>query len=227
MGLWSLFIVHVVRRFAKAFLGWIYDMEFHGVENIPSEGPIILTPNHVSYLDPIFMGLAVKRRLFFMTWADLFRIPVLSLTMRIFGAFPLKLEGHDRRAFKRAHKHIRAGEGIVIFPEGGRTTTGKLEYFKPGAFRLALKMGTPVVPVTINGAYQVWPPKQTLPNLRGKVVIYYHPPILLKSCSEPDLKVRAVELAGQVRRAVLTTIDPLMAPDDLPEDLYGGAEARK
>lgn len=213
--MWSLIILNIIRPVVHIILRWLYRMEFHGLENIPREGAVILTPNHISYLDPILVGVAVKRRLFFMTWNRMFDIPVLSQVMSIFGAFPVRLEGHDRTAIKRTNRHLKAGEGVVIFPEGGRTTTGKLDPFKPGAFRLAVRANVPIVPVTINGAYQVWPPKQTLPRLRGKIVIYYHPPIPPAATNtEEALKARVQEVMAQTRTRIISTLDPALVPAD-------------
>jgi 1-acyl-sn-glycerol-3-phosphate acyltransferase len=217
MGLWSLIVVKLVRPVVKVFLTWTFAMEFYGLENLPPEGPLIMTPNHVSYIDPILMGVAVRRRMFFMTWNRMFNIPGFGTLIRIFGAFPLKLEGHDHKAFKRAHRYLRDGQIVVVFPEGGRTTTGKLENFKPGAFRMALRLGIPVVPVTINGAYQVWPPHERFPRLNGKITIQYHPPIYLEGCSENEIRTRALELAHQARVTIAKTLDPTLLPEDLKE----------
>ena len=95
--------------------------------------------------------------------------------------------------------------------------TGKLEPFKPGAFRLALRLGIPVVPVTINGAYQVWPPHERFPRLTGKITIHYHPPIYLEACSENEIRARALEVAQQVRVTIARTLDPTLLPEDLKE----------
>jgi 1-acyl-sn-glycerol-3-phosphate acyltransferase len=219
MGLWSFIVVKIVRRIVMVFLKLIFTMEFHGLENLPDKGPVIMTPNHVSYLDPIFIGVAVNRRMFFMTWNRMFTIPGLGTLIYIFGAFPLKIEGHDYKAFKRAHRYLRDGKIVVIFPEGGRTMTGKLEHFKPGAFRLALRLGIPVVPVTINGAYQIWPPHERFPRLKGKVTIHYHPPIYTDSCPDSELRERANEIARQARLRIARTLDPTLLPEDLKESL--------
>ncbi|MEW6732124.1 MAG: lysophospholipid acyltransferase family protein [Acidobacteriota bacterium] len=217
MAWWSFIVVHVVRPLGQIFFTLLFRMEFHGLENIPREGAIILTPNHVTYMDPVLVGIAVKRRLFFMTWSRLFDIPILSITMRIFGAFPVRLEGHDLSAVRRARAVVRNGKGLVIFPEGGRTTSGKLDPFKMGAFRLAVQLGVPIVPVTINGAYQIWPPKQRLPRLTGKITIHYHPPIPPVSYTKADLKIRTEEVAQQVRISIASNLDPTLVPEDLKE----------
>jgi 1-acyl-sn-glycerol-3-phosphate acyltransferase len=70
---------------------------------------------------------------------------------------------------------LRAGEALMIFPEGGRTLDGTLQPFKLGAFRLAVAHGAPVLPVTIAGAWEAWPPGRLLPR-PGRITITYHAP---------------------------------------------------
>lgn len=214
MGLWSFLIVNLVRPITQVLFAWMFAMRFYGLENIPHTGPVILTPNHVTYLDPILVSLAVRRRLFYMAWDELFAVPLLGGIMRLFGAFPLKLEGYDLSAIKRAYKHLRNAEALVIFPEGGRTTTGKLDPFKPGAFRLALQLGIPVVPVTIKGAYELWPPHQRLPKLRGEISIHYHPPIIITRADKMDMKTRMTEISHQVRFSIASALEPEFVPED-------------
>lgn len=221
MAFWSFIVLRILSPSVLILLRWLYRMEFHGLENIPATGPIILTPNHVSYLDPILVGIAVRRRLYFMTWDRLFEIPGLSQIMRIFGAYPVRLEGHDLNAIKRTQRHLRNGDAIVIFPEGGRTTTGKLDPFKPGAFRLALKLGVPTIPVTINGAYEVWPPNARLPRFSGKITIHYHAPLNFGACAEPEMKERTQQMLAETRQRIASSLDPTMIPEDLKE---AGAE---
>jgi 1-acyl-sn-glycerol-3-phosphate acyltransferase len=103
---------------------------------------------------------------------------------------------------------------VVIFPEGGRSITGKLDSFKPGAFRIAVRCDTPAVPVTINGAYEIWPPGKILPRLSGKVIIYYHPPVYPIGKGEEDLKARTQDMLVNVRRRVISKLDPAMMPED-------------
>jgi 1-acyl-sn-glycerol-3-phosphate acyltransferase len=109
----------------------------------------------------------------------------------------------------------------MIFPEGGRTTTGKLLGFKPGAFRLALLTGTPVVPVTINGAHEVWPPGRLLPRATGRIRVIFHPaipvPRVPADVENAELKRLARQLSGQARHAVASALDPALRPDFLPD----------
>lgn len=169
-------VIELVRPFVWLFCRIFFRIEFHGVENIPAEGACIITPNHVTYVDPLWVSIPVKRRIHYMAWDRLFEIPVMGFIMRKFGAFPLKLESIDSKAQRRAAELMRRGGALVIFPEGGRSKTGRIMAFKMGAFRLALVHGATIVPVTIHGGYAIWPVGRLLPR-PGRVTVTYHPPL--------------------------------------------------
>ncbi len=192
----------------------MFKLEAKGLENIPAKGAVVITPNHVSYIDPVLVGALITRRIYFMTWDEMLKIPVLGSIGRLFGAYPIKLEGHDRFAVKLTQAHLKAGRAVGIFPEGGRTTSKKLDPFKPGAFRLSLRGGVPIVPVTINGAYDVWPPGQKYPKLTGKITIYFHPPIYLPDVSGAELKEYIPGIIEKVRQSIISTLEEKLIPDD-------------
>ncbi|HVG18742.1 MAG TPA: lysophospholipid acyltransferase family protein, partial [Blastocatellia bacterium] len=174
----------------------MFKIEFHGVENVPPEGACLITPNHISYGDPIWITIPIYRRVYYMAWDKPFEIPVLGSLMRAFGAFPVSLESVDASAQRNALDVLRNGRALVMFPEGGRTHTGKLMPFKMGAFRFALTYGVPIIPVTIKGAEKIWPVGRIFPR-PGKLVITYHPAIQVERVPEDigrtELKERARE----------------------------------
>ncbi|MEK6408029.1 MAG: lysophospholipid acyltransferase family protein [Acidobacteriota bacterium] len=210
------FLIAVLSPFVWWLCRMLFKIEFHGVENIPSEGACIITPNHVTYADPVWITVPVRRRVYYMAWDKPFRIPVFGLLMRMFGAFPVNLDvAGDASAQREAIDMLRRGRALVMFPEGGRTKTGKLMGFKMGAFRLALAHGVPIVPVTIQGAGTIWPVGQMLPRL-GKLTITYHPPIKVErmdeEASRSELKERARQLARRTHDIVATALDPASLP---------------
>jgi 1-acyl-sn-glycerol-3-phosphate acyltransferase len=215
------YLIRVLRPVAQWWSHLFYRIEFEGVEHIPTVGSVVFTPNHVSYPDPIWISIPIKRRVFYMAWNALFRIPVFAAVLRFLGAFPVRIEGHDKCAIREALEHLAAGHALMIFPEGGRTTTGKLLGFKPGAFRLALLTGTPVVPVSINGAHEVWPVGRLLPRMTGRIRVIFHPPIPVPRVADDienaELKRMARQLAGQARHAVASALDPSLRPDYLQD----------
>lgn len=189
---------------ARAYFG----IRHEGVQHVPLTGPLIITPNHVSYADPPLVSIPVRRPICYMAWRRLFEVPGLAWLIRWAGAFPVELEMADTRATREAVRLLQAGGAVMIFPEGGRSTDGRLQPFKPGAFRLACSLGVPVLPVTIVGGHEAWPPHQRLPRPR-RITIVYHPPAVPKP---GDLRSSAQELERQVRAAVASRLPPSSSP---------------
>src|SRR3977135_2405217 len=130
------FLIAVISPVVWGFCRLWCKISVHGVENIPEQGACIITPNHVTYADPIWITIPVRRRIYYMAWDKPFRIPVLGLMMRMFGAFPVNLDvAADASAQREAIELLRKGRALVMFPEGVRTRTGKLMPVKMGAFR--------------------------------------------------------------------------------------------
>ena len=154
----------------------LFRIRFEGVEHVPRAGPVVITPNHVSFMDPILVTIPVRRALHYMALEPFFRVRGLGALMRWARAFPIQEGEPDNFAVRRALRVLRQGEPLVIFPEGGRSPDGRLQPFRPGAFRLALATGVPVVPVTIAGAFEAWPAQRRLPR-PGRIAITYHAPL--------------------------------------------------
>lgn len=155
---------------ARKGIGWIYDLVrvvltpltiflFRArairVENIPTSGPVIVTPNHFSQMDHFFAAVYMHRRVQFMAKSQLFTNPVIKYILYHGGVFPVRRGYNDVEAFKTAHA-ILDREGIVLmYAEGGRSRSGDLGTPKRGVGKLALESGAPVVPVAIHGSAHV------------------------------------------------------------------------
>ena len=176
-----------------------FGLELRGTEYIPSDGAVVITPNHQTFADPPLVTIPVRRPVHYMAWDRLFEVPLFGSFIRLLRAFPVDVEGRDARATREAVRLLRAGHALMIFPEGERSTTGDVGPFKVGAFRLALSAGAPVLPVTIAGARQSWPPGRLWPR-RGHVTITYHP--LVHADAALPRRDAARELAERVRAIV-------------------------
>jgi 1-acyl-sn-glycerol-3-phosphate acyltransferase len=145
-----------------------------GSENVPN-GPLILAPNHASFMDHFFAGAFVRRRIQFMAKSQLFSSPIPTYIFSHGGVFPVRRGAQDDEAFISAFKILERGGAIGMYCEGGRSRTGQVgAEARPGIGRLALESGAPVVPVGILGSHQVrnWK-KLHFP----KVVVEYGKPL--------------------------------------------------
>ena len=168
-----------------------WQIEYHGIENVPERGGLIIASNHQTYIDPFWLSVPIKRPTRYLAWSAAFRWPVVGRCLTWFGAWPLALEGSDPAAIRRSLQWLREGGAVVIFPEGGRSTaTGSLERFKAGAVRLALEAQVPILPVTIKGGNRVWPRGWRFPR-PGKVTITYHPLYHAEPCPKEETRACA------------------------------------
>jgi 1-acyl-sn-glycerol-3-phosphate acyltransferase len=116
----------------------------------------------------------------------LFRVPVLSQVIRFFGTIPIDREGVGLSGIKETLRRLKAGELVLIFPEGTRTYDGEVAPLRPGFIALARRSRVPLVPVGIDGAYQAWPRTSKLPGL-GRIAVVVGPPIAPGEVAElPD-----------------------------------------
>lgn len=138
----------------KVFLG----IEVKGRNYIPRRGGFILACNHVSYLDPVALGIACPRPVHFMAKYELFKIPVLSWWLNSVGVIPVKRESSDAKALKTAMRRVNSGRGLALFPEGKRKDTPSVSD-KPqaGVGFLAAKLNAPVIPAYISGSDKALP----------------------------------------------------------------------
>lgn len=121
-----------------------------GRENIP-DGPVLLCPNHTRLSDPLFVvfALTLKHRPQVMAKAELMEIPVLGWLLSKAGVFAVERGKSDVTAIKRAMKCLKSGDKLLIFPEGTRYKDGVMGEAKTGVAMLALRTGTPILPIYI------------------------------------------------------------------------------
>jgi len=157
----------------------VFRFEVWGREYIPEKGGFILASNHVSYLDPVAVGIACPRRLNFMARHDLFFNHWFSWFISKVGAFPVKRDSADLSALKEAMRRIRNGEPLVLFPEGSRRFNGTSAEPQAGIGFLAMKLNVPVVPALIKGTETALP-KGAKFIRPAKVSVYFGKQILIE-----------------------------------------------
>jgi 1-acyl-sn-glycerol-3-phosphate acyltransferase len=151
-------------------------VKYYGQQNIPSSGPFILVSNHPTYMDPFLIGLGTKRWIHWLAWDELWDWPIVGDWISQLGSIPVNLDKPGSVILKQGLRVLRNDAPLGIFFEGGRSTTPKLNATMPGAAMLAIRTGTTILPVTISGAYKVWPVTKASPQC-GPLTVFYHPPL--------------------------------------------------
>lgn len=136
---------------------------YRGRKNLPKTGPALLVANHESFIDPLLVGVAVRRHLAYLARANVFK-GVFGRFLRSVNTHPVDQEGFAREGLRAMIDLLGKGWPVLIFPEGERSLNGEMQAFKPGVHLILKKTGAPVIPVGVAGAFE------TLPRSR-------HPPI--------------------------------------------------
>ena len=146
------------RAVCFVFLKTFFSLRVFGQENVPKKGGFILASNHVSFLDPVAVGVACPRKLNYMARDTLFSNRLFAWLLNDCGSFPLKRDSADLSALKEAIKRLKSGQGLLLFPEG-RRSADKDTLLKPraGVGFLASKLKVPVIPALVKGTDRALP----------------------------------------------------------------------
>lgn len=201
-------VTHSISKSAKAvrslkrwvgLTGSIYKMEIHGTENIPGDGNYIICANHQSNLDPLWILAAMKGKV------DLGRICCMAakhtmegaVSGKLFealGGIPVDREGNTIPAMSRAKNCLRNGNILIVFPEGARSRDGSMLPFKNGAAKLAIDTNTTILPVRIDGGFEVFPRWNKLPHIfdwkhirRYPITVRFEAPIVPDNMQTDEL----------------------------------------
>ncbi len=172
---------NLCRWIARTFFAFSVE----GQERVPESGPVILAPNHVSYLDPFLVGVAVSRRVHFMAKKELFRNPLVGWLLRGVQAYPVTRERVDPSTLKRTLSLLAAGQVVLMFPEGTRGDGRALGQAKPGIAVIAAHSGAVVVPVFHWGAEQVLA-RGSRRVRRAPLRVRFGPPLTFPAGGRPD-----------------------------------------
>ena len=126
-----------------------------GLENLPSEGALIVACNHLSFFDGFALQYALPRPIFFMGKEENFKNPFIRFFMYQIGTFPVKRGTYDRGALDQAMRILRNEQILGMFPEGTRTYGRGMIQAKGGAAILAIKMKCPIIPVAMEGTQNI------------------------------------------------------------------------
>lgn len=192
-----------MRWFVGAVAAALGGLTVEGRGNLP-KGGAILAANHVSYLDPPIIGLAMPYPIAYMAKESLFRVLLLGAVMRLFRAFPVRPDAPDRAALRCSWEVLAAGEKLLIFPEGSCGRDGNLLPFRAGLSMIAMHGDVPIVPVAVQGTERALHPDQRRPRrVPGGLVVRFGTPIRPEDLP-PGLsrKAQVEELTRRVEAAI-------------------------
>ena len=132
-------------------------LRVYGRDRVPRDGGIVVASNHFSWLDPIVLGVASPRIVYYMAKIEAHRVPGFGAFIRSFGCFPVRRGESDRDAVRTMRRIVAEGKALGLFVEGTRQRSGVPGPVMPGAAMVALQEDVPVVPVAIHGS-QHWRP---------------------------------------------------------------------
>ncbi|MBU1006880.1 MAG: 1-acyl-sn-glycerol-3-phosphate acyltransferase [Candidatus Omnitrophica bacterium] len=177
-----------------------FRLRIFGRENFPEAGPVIIAPNHVSFLDPIIVGVGASRKLSYLARGTLFRFGPFAGILRWLHVSPIKRGSGDINAFKSALNKLSKGEPVLIFPEGTRSGDGSLQEPKSGIGFLQNISKACILPCYVRGSMEAWPRHSKFPAIRP-VSIYFGKPMNFEQFTG-DRKEGYMRIAEQVMKVI-------------------------
>lgn len=198
-------LVHMILRGVMRLLAPRWHVT--GRENIPARGGVMFTPNHISDADPPLVGLSLRRPAWFMGKQELWEIKNLGPIITFAQTFPVERNGADRAALRRGEDLLKAGQALVIFPEGECSKTGEMQELLPGATMVALRAGVKIVPVGIHNSNKIVPYGSVTPRRTNTPVrVHFGKPLdfsdLAELPSREQRKKSLERLEAALREAV-------------------------
>lgn len=211
----AIYIYSLLPEFLMRFLAWlviniVYRIRPTGLENIPKTGPAIVVCNHVSFMDPIILGGSVARPMRFVMYYKIFQMPFLSFLFRNAKAIPIASKSEDeelmRAAFEKVDAELAAGNIVCVFPEGGLTTDGEVQRFKPGIEKIIERRPVPVIPVALGRLWGSWFSRRKSGGIRkipgrlfARVPVVIGTPVAPADASAESLELLVRTLRGDMR----------------------------
>jgi len=150
------------RTFAWVLFNTLFRFKVEGQENIDYSRSFLILANHCSYIDPMLVGIAVKKPIAYMAKAEIFKVPLLNKIARWSGAFAVNRGSGDNSFLNNTVYALKTGWLINMFPEGGRSPDGKFMQVKPGAAKVLLAEPVPFLPVAIINTHNAWGKKRKI-----------------------------------------------------------------
>lgn len=198
---------------AHALARLLLRLDVEGLEHLPASGPFILCANHQSYLDgPLILSsvpYSLVRRTVLLGKTRIFQRPIVHALASRYNIAVVDADANLVRAMRISARVLREGRVLMLFPEGERTIDGGIKPLRRGAAILACHLGLPILPVIIDGAYEIWPRGRGIQRLRP-IALRFRPPLAAPSLASgpdmPSLEERAVALTKALQHEMETTL---------------------
>jgi len=176
-----------------------FRLRVYGKENIPDTGAFLLICNHQSFLDPIFCGVPLRRHSYFLARDTLFTNWFFGRLLSSVNTIPVKQDQADLSAMRKVIDKLKEGKPVLLFPEGTRTSNGKIADFKSGFGLLSRRGEAAVVPVVVDGAFECWPRHKKI-FTPGVITICYGKAITAEQAKEMNDRELAENLTETLRQ---------------------------
>lgn len=210
--------MNLTYRIAWLFARLFHYTYFHGrhfhADRVPLTGGVILAANHASVLDPPVIGGGFNRIVNYLARRTLMDIPVFGALLRQLSVVPVDRDGSGGAGLKAILNRLMEGGIILLFPEGTRTTDGKMQPARSGIGLTVIKSTAPVVPVRVNGTFLALSRYMKFPRPRRVTVIYGEPMLFeklrdeAKTCSKDRLKEIYQQVADEIMAAIAALEEP-------------------
>ena len=197
----------IVLPLAWVLVHILWRVEVIGKENVPRDRAVVLTPNHISDLDPVFvLALLLDwSRYRILAKKELFKNPVIGWFLGCLGAVPIDRGKADTETIDRVISECKQGTKVLIFPEGTRSKDGNLGKLKSGAFVIAGQAGADIVPCRI-----IYDTPDKRMHLFCRVRVCYGRPLPAAECAVADPRHEVRQLRA-VRTRVAADLEALYA----------------
>jgi 1-acyl-sn-glycerol-3-phosphate acyltransferase len=189
-------------RFFREVSRGLFSLTVLGKEHIDFAGPALITSNHVSYLDPPFIGSAFDEDICFLARKSLFRFAISHWILTRWQAIAVDRDRPDPGSLKTVLRRLKEGKKVIIFPEGTRSPDGSLLPGEPGVGMLIAKAGVPVLPVRIFGAHRALPRDKKLPQPARITIAFGKPWTCDPAMLNDSGKDRYQRIADEVMRRI-------------------------
>jgi long-chain acyl-CoA synthetase len=207
---------YLVTRLMQVFALDLFHLKVTGLEKLLKNGPCIISSNHQSYIDPLILASVLPPEVFFRAFAvgtsEIFGTGMMRRLARSIKVIVVDPDANLVPAMRAGAFGLRHGMALVLYPEGERSIDGTPRIFKKGAAILSIHLQVPIVPVAIEGFYEVWPRNQKFRGFAPLKMVFGDP---ISPPPESEASEQAYEkLTADLKERIVAMWEELRKPGD-------------